>query len=352
MESTASTPRKIWIFFGIGSLFVALLLLLFYAANVLLVIFAGLLFGLLLNGLARLIVAALPISYHWALGLCWLLVLTICGLFCWFVGPDVVNQGQRLAEQLPQAVHRLGADLPFSERLQKLLATPQDFLPSVQTMIGGVLGIFSTMTGALAHIAVVWAVGIYLSIAPDLYRNAALRIAPPGWRQRLGEVADGVKRGLSFWLLGRMASMTVVGLLKWVGLLLLGVPLSLVLGLIAGLFSFIPNFGPILSTLPAVLIALMISPTKALYVILLDIAIQTVESYLITPLIQERAVSIPPALLISVQVLTWVLFGVVGLVLATPLTVAAIILFQMLVIEDVYGEKVQLMGEHGGKGKS
>ena len=105
--------------------------------------------------------------------------------------------------------------------------------------------------------------------------------------------------------------------------------------MIAAVLTFIPNVGPILAAVPAMLLALADSPMKVLYVVALYTGIQTVESYLVTPLIQRRTVSIPPALTLSAQILAGVIFGIVGVALATPLAVAALVLVHELYVRDV-----------------
>jgi predicted PurR-regulated permease PerM len=139
--------------------------------------------------------------------------------------------------------------------------------------------------------------------------------------------------------------MAVVGFLTAVGLWVAGIPLAFVLGLIAALLSFVPYIGPIASVVPAALVALAESPTKVLYVFIIYGVVQLLESYLITPLIQERAVSIPPAVLISAQVIMGILAGAIGVLMATPLAVVLIVLVQMLYLADVLGDPVSTLGE-------
>jgi predicted PurR-regulated permease PerM len=139
--------------------------------------------------------------------------------------------------------------------------------------------------------------------------------------------------------------MAVVGVLTAIGLWVAGVPLAFVLGLIAALLSFVPYIGPLAAVIPAALVALAEDPTKVIYVFALYGAVQLLESYLITPLIQERAVSIPPAVLIAAQVIMGVLAGAAGVLMATPLAVVLIVLVQMLYLEDVLGDSVSTLGE-------
>ncbi len=133
--------------------------------------------------------------------------------------------------------------------------------------------------------------------------------------------------------------MLFIGVLTWIGLSVIGVPLALTLGLIAGLFSFVPNFGPILSAVPAILLAFVDSPTSALYVLILFVVVQLIESNLVTPLIERRTVELPPVLTIFAQLALTILVGAVGLILATPILAVVMVLVQTIYIQDVLGDK-------------
>jgi predicted PurR-regulated permease PerM len=165
-----------------------------------------------------------------------------------------------------------------------------------------------------------------------------IKIFPAARRERIGEVVDEIGKTLSWWLVGKFFSMLIIGILTTFGLWILGIPLALTLGIITALFAFIPNFGPIIAVLPAVLFALAESPTKALYVLGLYLGIEMIESYLITPLMQRKMVSLPPVLTIFFQIFLGVLVGGLGLILATPLLAVLIVLVKMLYIEDVLGD--------------
>jgi len=128
--------------------------------------------------------------------------------------------------------------------------------------------------------------------------------------------------------------MFVVFVLTAIGLAIIGMPFWLVLALLAGLISFIPNFGPLIALIPAVLVALMQSPETALLVVGLYILIQFIESNFITTLVQQKLLNMPPAIIIIAQLLMGALTGGWGLVLATPLTVIVIILVQELYLKN------------------
>jgi predicted PurR-regulated permease PerM len=124
--------------------------------------------------------------------------------------------------------------------------------------------------------------------------------------------------------MGRLFAMAVIALATGIGLRLLGVPMAFTLGTIAGLISFVPTIGAILAIVPALLVAFQQDPWTPVYVLILYVAIQAVENNLLTPLVQQQAVSIPPVVLVVSQVLMGVLVGVVGVAVATPL--AAVVL--------------------------
>jgi predicted PurR-regulated permease PerM len=148
---------------------------------------------------------------------------------------------------------------------------------------------------------------------------------------------------LGRWLVGRMFAMLMVGGITTLGLWLLHVPLALALGLLAALGELVPNIGPLLAFVPAILLAFTDSPSHALAVGGLYLAVQGFESYVLTPLVEKRAVSLPPALTVTAQVLLGLLAGGLGLVLAAPLTAVAMVLVQRLYIEDMLGDSMETL---------
>ncbi len=165
-------------------------------------------------------------------------------------------------------------------------------------------------------------------------------------RARAREVFIAIGRALRWWIVGRAFSMIAVGVLTMMGLFIIGLPLAPALSIIAGLLTFVPYIGPLFSAIPAILVALVEGPLVIVYVIIVYIIVQQLENHLITPLVQKRAVSIPPVVLLTAQLLIGILFGLFGVLLATPLAIVSIILVQMLYIEDVLGESIKILGDH------
>lgn len=319
-----------------------LLVALWFGRTLLLLVFAGVLLSIALRGPAEWISGHTRLPYGWSLtavliALC--IVLTLLGVW---IGPNLASQVDQLVESLPQSLaslktklsqYRWGAQLlQESSQVGAMLPKPGD----VRSSVGG---LFSATVRFIADVVIVLAIGIFIAAQPHLYGKAVLRLFPPASRGQLASVMDEIQHVLQRWLLARLVAMTLVGFLTGLGLWLLGIPLALTLAALVMALGFIPNIGPVLAALPALLLALTLSPMKMLYVLLLYIGVQTLEGYVITPLIQQRAISMPPALLISAQVYLGLLFGFLGLLLATPATAAALVVIRAYYLEDLLGER-------------
>lgn len=316
-------------------------------ATTLLLIFAGVLLGIFLDGVAHLISTRL----HWPRGLSLaLLVALLLGSafsFCWLAGPQVATQGRALVEQLPHSVELLRSRLQEHDWGRALLSSLPSFDElqlSISSVLGPVSQAFSITMELLGALIFVFFVGLYLAASPAVYRDGALLLLSREHRTRGREVLAALGKALRWWLLGRIVTMTLMGLLTTLALWWADLPLALVLGVIAGLLLFVPYLGAVVAAIPAILVGLMESPMKALWVAVIYTGIHVFEGYCITPFVQKRAVELPPALLLSVQVLSAALFGIMGIVFSTPLTVVAIVLVQMLYVQDVLDEDVTVLG--------
>lgn len=334
--------RRTLVSVGVTVTVVVLLLFVWFVRDVLLLAFAGVLFGIFLRRLATWVSAHTPLGPSWALTLVAVaLVGTFVGVF-WARGPGIAEEVRTLRERLPQAAESLEARLAqydWGQRAIEQAPSPQELLPDNPDAISRVTGVASRTFGAVASFAVILFLGLVFAATPGVYRAGLLALLPERRVARAREVLDRLYDTLWWWLVGRLASMTFIGVVTGVGLWLLGVPLAFVLGLLAALLSFIPNIGPILSAVPAILLALAQGPRQALWVALLYVGVQLVESFALDPYIDRKTVYLPPALTILAQLVLAVFTGILGVALATPLAAAAVVLVTMLYVQDVLGRR-------------
>jgi predicted PurR-regulated permease PerM len=305
-----------------------------YATGVFMLAFGAVLIALLLHDFSSQLCRVTPLTQVWALLVTVVVLVATLGSLAWIAAPNVLDQAMQFAERTPRALDALDVWLAgwlgFSPEFSF-----RDMLPGPQAIIGTLPAILTTTFGLLGSLVLLLALGIYLAIDPSLYRDGLVRLFAPSRRVAAAATLDELGYVLRRWLRGQMIAMVAVGTMAYVALTLLGVPLALGLALLTGLLEFVPYLGPIVATIPVVLVALTESWELALYALVAFAAIQMFEGYVLVPLIQERAVFVPPALILFSQVLLGVLFGLVGIMLATPLTAAVALLVRRRYVEAV-----------------
>lgn len=346
--SQRSFLHRVVLAYGIGMLFVLVLAALWFGAEVLLLLFACALFAILLYELSRRMAAHLPIRRGVALTIIAIALAALIGGGGWAIAPQIADQAAQLGSVIPDAIERLRSAVAQNAFLHSLLSdlpSSDDIRKQLTAMVPNAGLVFSGVFGAVGNAVIILGVGLYFAAQPTLYVDGFIKLIPPPRRQRAREVLDAIGDTLARWLVGKLVSMIVVGMATATGLWALGVPLALVLGLIAGLLDFIPYIGPLMAGVPAVLIAFSDSPQLGLYTVLLFLGIQLAEGYLLSPLIEARSVSLPPALTIAMQMLFGALFGLAGIALATPLAAALAVMVTMLYVQDVLRDPVRLPGD-------
>jgi predicted PurR-regulated permease PerM len=352
-EATEKTfAERVLIVIGFVVLTFLLLVLLYFTFDVLLLIFAAILLAIFLRGLADVLGRFIKISAGWRVAIVSTVLLAIIAGGVGLLAPSVGDQIQHLREELPRSAQSASEYIQqfgWGKALIDQLPSFNEVMKGISagTLLTGVGGIFSSTVGAVGNFLITILLAIYFAASPNFYVAGFIKLFPLDIRGRVKEILDTVGVMLNWWLIGKAGSMLFIGVLTWIGLTILGVPLALTLGLLAGLLSFIPNFGPILSAFPAILLAFIESPMLALYTAALYILVQLIESNIVTPLIEKETVELPPALTIMFQLALAVLVGGLGLVLATPLLAVIMVLVQLVYIEDVLGDKNTEMNREG-----
>ncbi len=341
---TAGFARKILIAAALVISSLLLLVALYYAFDVLLLVFAAALLAIFLRGLAEILAGYLKLSDGWLVLIVSVILVVIVAGSIAMLSPSIAEQMGVLREKLPASAQKISdffSQYQWGRTLLQNVPSYDSILESLSptNVLSGVGGFFTSTIGVIGNVAIALLLSIYLAIEPRLYLRGFISLFPKQQRPRVKEVIHGIYQTLRWWLIGKAASMLFIGVLTWIGLSIIGVPLALTLGLLAGLLSFIPNFGPIISAVPAILLAFIDSPITAVYVLGLYVGVQIVESNIVTPFIERETVELPPALTITFQLALAVLVGGLGIVLATPMLAGIVVAVQMLYIEDVLGDK-------------
>lgn len=305
------------------------------ATDVLLAIFGGVVMAVLFHTLAMPLMryARMP---AWAAVLVVLVgIAGLLTLFGWLMAEPVSHQFDELSVRLPEAIDRLRSQFLSFKWMSWLWEYGSNTSPEGEKILRQITRAFSITLSAGAGIVVVLFLALYMASSPRTYSDGLIRLVPVSYRSRAREVFGETYRVLRVWLLTKLVSMAFVAVCVALGLWLMKVPLALALGILAGIFEFIPTVGPLLSAVPAILLAFVHSPTTALYVTLLYVGVQWVQNHVTNPLLQQRTLSLPPALTLSLVALLGTFFGFGGLLLSGPLSVVVVVLVKKLYIEDV-----------------
>lgn len=323
---------RVLIALGIAAAF----FLLWKLADVLILLFGGVLLATALSTGARWLDAHTPLSRRWALVLVALGVAAAVAGIAMLIGGRLAGQLGELYGVVPEALEKLRAWLERYMGEVTLLDAVTNF--DVQATAARFTSFAAVTITALGNTLLVLFLGVYLALDPGLYVRGLLALVPREKRPAVAEALAAAGHALHRWLLGQVVAMAIVAAATFAGLWLLDVPYALSLAFVAGVLEFVPFLGPILAAVPAIVVAFSIGPDSAMAVALLYLGIQQVEGNLLMPLIQRWAVALPPALGILAVVVFGLLFGTLGVLFATPLMVVVAVLMRKLYVERALGE--------------
>jgi predicted PurR-regulated permease PerM len=338
---------------GIGVvLFTVLIVFTWYFAATVLLIFAGMLLGLGLNALANALGRRVHLPHAARLAIvCVALALMLAGV-AHLGGATIADQASLLSKTIKSQLANVksfldshGVDTSFfdfgSAAAASPDATPADSSPSPgaapKNGLSGAGALASSggaivsqtfklllgTIGAVGNVFIVLFLGMAFAAQPSVYREGLLFLTPARHRTRATLIIDRISETLERWLIAQMIVMLAVGAVTWIGLAIIGIPGSFILGIQAGLLAFIPTVGAIIAGVVVVLASLASGWLPALSALVLFLGVHVMESYVLTPLLQRQALDIPPATLFAFQILLGVVFGIWGLALALPLVAIA-----------------------------
>nr|WP_306228837.1 AI-2E family transporter [Aurantimonas sp. CSK15Z-1] len=333
--------RQTLIVAGIAFALASALFLFWQAAQAFFIIFAGLVLAATFCGLSRSL-QRLGLPPMLALGSVYLLlVLLLGGGFAWG-GITLVEQFNALvrlvSDQLNEVLSTLkdwgvtsgGAGQSQTDQLQQLLPNAAGLFSSASQTAFGILGAFSDAFFILF-------IAVFVSWQPELYRRGIVSLVPKARRARVNETLWKAARELMLWLAGQAISMSVIFVVSWIGLALIGMPSAFLLALQAGLLAFVPTLGPFVAGVVIVLAGFSDSTVMALWGLGVYLVIQGVESNIAQPVAQRWTSALPPALTLSAQLIFGLLFGLMGVAMAVPVVAVAMIFVQELYVQDSLG---------------
>lgn len=321
--------RRVLILFGL----IGLAYFFWMLAGTLLLIFAAILIAVILRAAANALetYAHVPhaVSFYIAL---FLVTLALVG-FGYFFGAQIKEQLVDVISRLPGQIESLGAQFGIEDPLREIEKQLEDGIGA--NIFGQAAGFGYTILGGFIDLLIVIVAAIYLAYDPRLYRRVIASVFPRDQRQQVNAAMLETGASLKMWFLGQMVSMVFVGLLSGIGYWIIGLPTPAALGLIAGITNFIPFIGPILGAIPALIFGFNISVEMMVYALIVATIVQQTEGNVLVPLIQKRAVALPPAMALFAIIIFGVLFGFLGILLAVPLAVTVMVLVRKLWIETV-----------------
>ena len=307
----------------------------------LLIIFAGILLASFLDSCALALGRVVPVSRVWRLSL---VILVLTGLMV--VG--AIWGARKIPEQASLLIRVMETQLEILQ--QHLLAFGVDlfgpegsrdlsrWFPDHDKLFGHAQSAVGTTASVLANTLVVVFLGLLFSFHPTTYRDGLVLLVRPSSRPRVVAVLDEMGGVLRSWLIGQLIRIVLMGVCAWLALYLLGIPGAFLLGAQAGASNFVPYLGPIVAGIPIALVAMPLGFSKLIWAIGIYTAIQSIEGYVIGPLIQRQAAQLSPGWTLVAIVLLGSLFGVLGIALALPLFAVGRVAVLRLYVEDWLGD--------------
>ena len=288
--------------------------------------------------------------------------LTVLILIAAWSGPTLVDQSQELRTKLPEAVLKLEGWIAAKQPGILDMIDPQDSVATTApittpdsvaaspadgrsrllgalthygaSLTGLALGVLQSTIAVAGAIILVLFLSLYVAADPDVYRRGIIALVPVNRRAKVSALLTALSDTLKTWFRTQLIAMLVIGTVTTVALALLGIRGALPLGVIAGLFEFIPNVGPTLSAIPAILMGFADTPHTALIVAGVYWAIQFLENNLLIPYLMKEQLDLPPALTLVTQVVAAYVFGFLGLFVAIPMLAAIVVTVRTLWVED------------------
>lgn len=305
---------------------VGLAVLVWQLQQLLLVFFAACLLGLMLHDFAELIARRTRLPWALALVVAVLVPLATLAVIFALFGTLMYGQFAALAQQMPAAVARVQGWLATSAPGREVVAQLQGFAPRMEQVLGVAQATLSNVGAAVTGVAVVLVAAVYIAAQPQLYVQGLVGLLPAARRDPALRLLGAVRDALTAWLKGQAIGMAFVAVGTTAGLLVVGLPSALAIGLVAGLCEFVPYLGVVIVSIPTVVLGFGQGVQMGWGVIIVLVVVQQLQGNLVMPMAQRRFGDLPPVLTIFSLIAAGTLLGPMGVILAVPLTVVGVAL--------------------------
>lgn len=256
----------------------------------------------------------------------YLVLLAVLSGLVYFVVPPMIVQLKQLAEMLPSYLKTFNSIIVSLRDVGNngWLNASQESLNSLSNFLGSFINnIFTTTIGffsGAAALAMIFILTLYFILDENGIKKFFVSLVPLKQKTRIISIANKIGIKLGAWLRGQIILAITIGVLVYIGLTLMHIPYALTLAILAGVLEIIPIIGPIISAVPAILIAFTISPSTALMVTIFYIIVQELENKLLVPKVMQYAVGLNPITIIIIILIGAKLMGILGMLLAVPVT--------------------------------
>ncbi|MBM5796965.1 MAG: AI-2E family transporter [Cyanobacteria bacterium K_Offshore_0m_m2_072] len=304
---------------------------------VLLVLFGAVVLAVALDVPITAVRRLLPLNRPAALVLVLVVGVLLGSLLIQQLLPELIDQVRQLGDLLPQLLQRvdqLSRGVNWLPNLERGLLDGS-LWQRLQPLGGQLLGFAGGAASTTVQLLLMLLLAVLLALDPRAHQRLIVAVTPSFYRKQMQALLGHCRSALGGWLSGMTIAAVSVFLLTWAGLALLKIPLALLSALVCGLLTFVPTIGPTAATLLPLAVALLVSPGAMVQVLILRLALQNLEAFVITPLLLSHTVNLLPTVALMAQLSLGALLGLPGVLLALPLVVVLQVIFQQVVIKDV-----------------
>ena len=316
--------RTLAVMAGIG-----LALAVWQLQQLVLVLFASALVGLMISDFAAFLQRRLRLPFALAIAAAVVIPLTVLVVIFGLFGTMMVEQFIILSHQFPEALARVEAWVRATPIGNEVMSQLSTYAPKMEQVVGIVQATLANVGSAITGFAVVLVAALYLAAQPRLYVEGLIDMLPSGARGRASETVAAVREALTAWLKGQAIGMLFVAVGTSAGLWLVGLPSPLAIGLVAGLCEFVPYLGVILVAAPTIILGFGKGAETGIFTVMALVVVQQLQGNVVMPIAQKTFGDLPPVLTIFSLIAAGTLMGPLGVVLAVPITVVGMALLKL-----------------------